>query len=895
MFSLPPLPDLPLSIVDENELKQLPQSLPLVYPRFFVPALEDKPQDPIIRTLQEQNRRKAEEERLSQKLNIRLVTAITKQDEDTEQTLSGDASSGTWQNLSLSWDELTQRSTPTVDTVPSAFVSEQKTKTFEAVVKHLLPQPIRPTKALKVSELREILQTLVFGDSSSDVPWNPLTEQFGSPEDAPLMVVDGLTPDSTQGLISQFIAIGTCLRRLETFALYRRAMRNCHEMHAIVHCVHVTLTYVRNQMAENLPSEQLLEGHARYAAYCDLLQSLARFCRRGYESTPPYYPLPETPQGLLDHRAKVQVARGIKSLNILRHARPEHPVCQYVLGEQEQVTGWVWTAQDVEHRASWLERHLTVLNKRVHLWQAGTEERRTLAADQFPSPGIPVTIEETPLDSADPTPTVDEGAKYKPEISDFRKFDLEPGAHLKKVVDPVEKEVSKLRRLIQSFPEHLPAGSPTLFYLIQTTVVDPLAAHCRLLSSSLLDLHFNDLHLLTHFDVLRRFMLFGDARFVANLRAALFDEGNFTDDPSLDGSGMQPSLDMQIWGVGLNRRLSTKGEWPPDGYSLSHSLRSVIYRALDGDDDERADDSREGERKVLQEAEWRMGFIIRKDHDEGEDEQVSWADPMSIQALGFLRLQYRPPSTLDLLINADVMDKYQRVFDFLLCLLRADSVARANFATCFNKTPSKTNPFSTNPKAEHLSRRINQHMQSFLSALIAYIFDSAIGSHWTTFTRRLQSLRRDTPSESPQTETDERDLHDVFSIADYHSETLDKILTACLLKSRHQAAGAALRKPLALILALGKLLRDAHTLRIGREGAFVKLTQLDKAWGAAILNLIKHLQSLDERGIAKRSSVADLRELHALAGGAGSAPLGPGDLLLRLDPYNWYSKATTNR
>lgn len=179
-----------------------------------------------------------------------------------------------------------------------------------------------------------------------------------------------------------------------------------------------------------------------------------------------------------------------------------------------------------------------------------------------------------------------------------------------------------------------------------------------------------------------------------------------------------------------------------------------------------------------------------------------------------------------------------------------DTVARSIFLLAQNK--DGVSPFKHDIHSTKLLERFSRQIQSFTNSLIGYVFDSAINSHWKTFTSRLQSLkseysstglrRSQTAHSDEDTEgEDEQELHDVFSILDYHTDVLDKILTACLLKARLNSANAALRRPLNTVLALARLVKDLNEGRRSAEKAASMLVDLHRHWNASLKNLVSTL------------------------------------------------------
>ncbi|KAG8917595.1 hypothetical protein FRC02_003024 [Tulasnella sp. 418] len=330
--------------------------------------------------------------------------------------------------------------------------------------------------------------------------------------------------------------------------------------------------------------------------------------------------------------ASQQIFRGKRSLEILQKAKPDHPLCAPLDPRIAGLThGWVWTEEEVERVIHKMEQYVNRMKRRVITWRRSGGKRKD-------RPDTPSPIKAKPIgqSSSSQEPMLEEDiaadeAKYKPELLGFTKFDLEPGTHFRmhsqaekvEIHLPVASEVEPdLRKALATFPDHLPISTPTLGHLTQITVIEPLLAHSRLLSTSLLDLFLIDLHLLAHLDYVRRFALMGDQRFVANLRTALFDEWNNTPSSEI-------STHVGEWGVGLSTTLSETGEWPPSQTRISFLLRQVIVDALDAGEQVppgKYDEVMEEELDVLRkEAEWRIGFFIK---NQDEEEEPPWMDSM---------------------------------------------------------------------------------------------------------------------------------------------------------------------------------------------------------------------------------------------------------------------------
>jgi hypothetical protein len=308
-----------------------------------------------------------------------------------------------------------------------------------------------------------------------------------------------------------------------------------------------------------------------------------------------------------------------------------------------------------------LENHVAKVSKRIENWRWNlSTSTRTIPPNVIcmtSASELPVTTftGSTPLNFGEHAEIV--ASKDDPDLAVFEVFSMEPGARLSMTnhgsgESPHIKQLS-FSEFILSFPDELPLYAPTLENLLDIVALQPLATHARLLSSSLLELFLSDLDFIGHLDVLRRFILFGNAAFVSRIRNALFTDSDCANDT--DGTQVHRARDRRRassrqghlrrpysmgdrnkhkpWGVGLNPVLSDQGSWPPAGSDLAFSLRRVIVDSLD----EERYETEEGERRtgqgksrdlIWEEAEWRLGFII-KPFDEDEelgDKDPAWAD-----------------------------------------------------------------------------------------------------------------------------------------------------------------------------------------------------------------------------------------------------------------------------
>ena len=116
--------------------------------------------------------------------------------------------------------------------------------------------------------------------------------------------------------------------------------------------------------------------------------------------------------------------------------------------------------------------------------------------------------------------------------------------------------------------------------------------------------------------------------------------------------------------------------------------------------------------------------------------------------------------------------------------------------------------------------------QSFISNLSAYIFDTAVGGNFDPFIERLAataaaassapaSMSRPTsPTSRNVAPAATERFSDVLSLSQSHSELLDNILSACLLRSGQREVGEILRQALEAVLEFSVVMGELHRGRL---------------------------------------------------------------------------------
>lgn len=130
--------------------------------------------------------------------------------------------------------------------------------------------------------------------------------------------------------------------------------------------------------------------------------------------------------------------------------------------------------------------------------------------------------------------------------------------------------------------------------------------------------------------------------------------------------------------------------------------------------------------------------------------------------------------------------------------------------------------FETLPETQTLVLHFRFMAQSFVSVLSAYIADTAVRGNVDAFAVRLQAaetaIHADSSSLNIAVDADGARVNhyhltlftDVYALMQRHSETLDAVLAACLLRGAQHALRDIIRSLLETILEFANLVGNAH-------------------------------------------------------------------------------------
>jgi Gamma tubulin complex component C-terminal len=310
------------------------------------------------------------------------------------------------------------------------------------------------------------------------------------------------------------------------------------------------------------------------------------------------------------------------------------------------------------------------------------------------------------------------------------------------------------------------------------------SAQARLINSSCVRLFFKEHGLRLHLSLQRQFHLFGDGVFISRLSHALFD-------PELETAERRQGVARSGGVMGLN--LGNRDSWPPASSELRLALMGVLAdsyyaTANDGQEHKGGYLSRESELPGG------LSFAIR---ELSQDELEKCMDPHSIEALDFLRLQYKPPSPLDVIITPVSLQKYDRLFKLLLRMTRMLYVVTQLFRDATSRSVPKSHAI------DPLTQKFRVEARHFVTSVSSYFFEVCVDTTWAKFEAKLDEIERRINAN----DTDIGQLESLDRLREYHERVLDRMMFAALLRKRQEQVMKLLEDIFTIILTFARYSR----------------------------------------------------------------------------------------
>ncbi|ODM16749.1 hypothetical protein SI65_07714 [Aspergillus cristatus] len=401
---------------------------------------------------------------------------------------------------------------------------------------------------------------------------------------------------------------------------------------------------------------------------------------------------------------------------------------------------------------------------------------------------------------------------------------------------------------------------PEMTFSLYLSFAPLLSSQALLIDFSCLHMLFKEHKIRNHLTLQWKYQLLGDGFFVSRLSHALFD-------PEME-SGERKSGVVRS-GVHTGLRLGSRDTWPPASSELRLVLIGLLtesYSAASGSGD--MDDAQHHREKELPGG---LSFAVR---ELTAEEITKCKDPNAIQALDFLRLQYKPPSVLEIIITQRSLDKYDRLFKHLLRLLRMVSIVKSivRDSTARNSLSGDTH---------NVFQKFRIHAQHFVLTVSDYCFHVGVESTWKRFQDTLSRIEYCLDRGDIDSTIDA--AHSVPRLRDYHEDILDEILFALFLSKRHAQAAKLLESIFGTVLVFAPISR-MDSVKGVRQESEANVSHLYKTFRKQASAFVNYLRGLD-------GSTASAKSV-GKAGATFASRLGPTGvfdyLLSRLDINGYY-------
>lgn len=381
-----------------------------------------------------------------------------------------------------------------------------------------------------------------------------------------------------------------------------------------------------------------------------------------------------------------------------------------------------------------------------------------------------------------------------------------------------------------------------------------ISAQANLVNQACLRLLFKEHNIRFHFSLLYRYNLLGDGVFASRLSHALFD-------PEL-ASAERLKGHSRSGTSGL--KLGYRDTWPPANSELRLALMGILTDSLFPDG--------QSQTSSLFRAEMPgdLSFAIR---EMSEDELQRCMDPDSIEALDFLRVQYRPSAPLDAVISQASLIRYDAIFKLLLRAMRmlfvVNQVARDK-ATCD----------SDRRDTDLVASRFRIESRHFVSVVCNYFFDG-ITYHWGILENRSLEIEKALDCQ------DSKSGDSLPKLRDFHEQLLDAMTLTLLLRKRQAQVMNLLEEIFSLILSFARHVRTSDGNAKTTENQ-VDLKNLYNTFTKKVHVFIDVC-----RGLSERRGQGGTKDPKPAESGVGLKEDGEntiGQLLLRFEMSGFYSR-----
>ncbi|KAJ5224777.1 uncharacterized protein N7469_008280 [Penicillium citrinum] len=385
--------------------------------------------------------------------------------------------------------------------------------------------------------------------------------------------------------------------------------------------------------------------------------------------------------------------------------------------------------------------------------------------------------------------------------------------------DSVDQMIQSARNLDSDALVNEDLLRPDLRSVLYLSLAPVISSQAQLINFSCLHHLFKEHKLRHHLNLQWRFQLLGDGSFATRLTNSLFA-------PEMESGERKAGVVRS--GVHTGLRLGSRETWPPASSELRLVLMGLLGDCYFGETEP------EGPENVQQKENELPGGLSFSIRDLTPEEIKQCQDPNGIEALDFLRLQYKPPEILETLITPQCLEKYDRLFKQLLRLVRMVTVVKGLIR-------DSTARNSLAGDIRNVFQKFRIDAQHFVLAISDYCFHIGIGSIWSRFQETLAKVERclDCDDIDGTIETAQSVTH----LRHFHVDILDQMLFALFLSKRHAPAAKLLESIFSTILAFSSLSKadGLSGLRHGSGGTVHHLYSVFRKQTSAFVGYLRGL------------------------------------------------------
>ncbi|KAL8808905.1 MAG: hypothetical protein Q9200_003909 [Gallowayella weberi] len=399
--------------------------------------------------------------------------------------------------------------------------------------------------------------------------------------------------------------------------------------------------------------------------------------------------------------------------------------------------------------------------------------------------------------------------------------------------------------------------SPPTSVLPTLSFAPILTAQSRVLSHSILHLLLHTYCLRFHLRLLHSYPLFANGPFLVHFSHALFDT-------TLSSAAYQRGR-LQADPAGL--QLGITEVWPPSSSELRIALEGILSESYYSSFCQANAGTGKGW-KETEELPGGLSFAIRNNMSDAELERCMNAD--GLEALDFLKMQYKPPKPLDAVITDEALEKYEKISRLLLRGARVGWVTRE-----MARHQRSTDGIASRSR---FMQRFRIEAYHFVTTVFGY-FQESIEVFWSAFEDKLDGIEA-----SVNCYDMGKKVEGVYRLRELHEEVLDLILAALFLRKKQESVMKLFEEILELVLRLAKTVKEKRSYSGDKEDEKV-IQDLYEQWRKKVWAFITVCRGLqDQNSVSGRTDVFDGAERGEEKG------YGIERLVLGLEMNGWYMR-----